>query len=151
MPRLKEMDNPLFEILLIEDDVDDAELTIHALKKHNVASRILHIDDGEKALDFLFRNGHKPSLILLDLKLPRVDGIQILRMLKSDPEKQNIPVVALISSKEGKGYLESFDLKADAYMIKPVDNKQFSAALSHIGITSVMDDPSSEKHRGDFN
>jgi two-component system, response regulator len=137
VPRLREMENRLFEILLIEDDVDDAELTIHALKKHTVANRIIHIDDGEKALDFLFRNGNKPSLILLDLKMPRVDGIQILRRLKSDPEKQDIPVVALISSKEGKKYLESFDLKADAYMIKPVDYKQFSAALSAIGISSI--------------
>ena len=136
------MDNRLFEILLIEDDADDAELTIHALKKYNVANPILHIDDGEKALDFLFKNGHKPSLILLDLKMPRVDGIQILRRLKSDPEMRDIPVVALISSKEGKNYLESFGLKADAYMIKPVDYKQFSAVLSHIGMDSVIADSS---------
>ena len=128
----------LFEILLIEDDADDAELTIHALKKHNLANPIVHIDDGEKALDFLFGSEQKPSLILLDLKMPRVDGIQILRRLKSDPEKQHIPVVVLISSKEGRNYLESFDLKADAYMIKPVDYKQFSAVISDIGIHSVI-------------
>ena len=142
---LEGMDNRLFEILLIEDDADDAELTIYALKKYNVATPILHIDDGEKALDFLFNNRHKPSLILLDLKMPRVDGIQILRKLKSDPEKQDIPVVALISSKEGKNYLESFDLKADAYIIKPVDFKQFNAVLSHIGMNSVVGDASGEK------
>lgn len=141
---LEGMDNRLFEILLIEDDADDAELTIHALKKYSVATPILHIDDGEKALDFLFKNGHKPSLILLDLKMPRVDGIQILRKLKGDPEKQDIPVVALISSKEGKSYLESFDLKADAYMIKPVDVKQFNAVLSHIGMDSVVGHTSGE-------
>lgn len=132
------MDNRVFEILLIEDDADDAELTIHALKKYHLANPILHIDDGEKALEHLFSSAQEPSLILLDLKMPRVDGIQILRKLKSDPEKRNIPVVALISSKEGKNYLESFDVKADAYMIKPVDYKQFCAAVAHIGIASVI-------------
>lgn len=131
------MDN-LFKILLIEDDSDDAELTIHALKKHNLVNPIIHIDDGEKALSFLFGPQPDPSLILLDLKMPRVDGIQILRKLKADPEKQNIPVVVLISSKEGKKYLESYDLKADAYMIKPVDYKQFSAAVADIGISSLI-------------
>lgn len=128
------MDNRLFNILLIEDDADDAELTIHALKKHNLATPILHIDDGEEALEYLFGPQQKPSLILLDLKMPRVDGIQILRKLKGDREKRHIPVVALISSREGKNYLESFDIKADAYMIKPVDHAQFSAALSQLGL-----------------
>lgn len=128
------MDNRLFNILLIEDDADDAELTIHALKKHNLVTPILHIDDGEEALEYLFGPQQKPSLILLDLKMPRVDGIQILRKLKGDREKQHIPVVALISSREGKNYLESFDIKADAYMIKPVDHAQFSAALSQLGL-----------------
>jgi two-component system, response regulator len=132
------MDNRVFKILLIEDDADDAELTIHALKKYHLANPIHHIDDGEKALEYLFGPDQQPSLILLDLKMPRVDGIQILRRLKDDPEKKNIPVVALISSKEGKSYLESFDLKADAYMIKPVDYKQFCAAVTDIGIASVI-------------
>jgi two-component system response regulator len=129
------MDNREFNILLIEDDADDAELTIHALKKHEWVNPILHIDDGEKALEFLFGDQKRPSLILLDLKMPRVDGIQILRRLKGDPDKQKIPVVALISSKEGKNYLESFNVKADAYMVKPVDCEQFSAVLSAIGIS----------------
>jgi len=132
------MDRQRFEILLIEDDADDAELTIHTLKKHHLVNPIHHIDDGEKALDFLFGPDKKPSLILLDLKMPRVDGIQILRKLKSDPDKQDIPVVALISSKEGKSYVESFNVKADAYMIKPVDYKQFWAAVSAIGLTSMI-------------
>ena len=139
------MTDYLFQILLIEDDADDAELTIHALKKHNLANPILHIDDGERALDFLFGSGERPSLILLDLKMPRVDGIQILRKLKNDPERRDIPVVALISSKEGRNYLESFDLKADGYMIKPVDYKQFSAAVADIGISSVIFSSSSDK------
>lgn len=129
------MNNRLFDILLIEDDADDAELTMLALKKFTEINPIIHIDDGERALEFLFEKQHRPSLILLDLKMPRVDGIQILRKLKGDPEKRDIPVVALISSREGKHYLESFDVKADAYMIKPVDSQQFSAVLSEMGIS----------------
>lgn len=132
------MDNRVFEILLVEDDADDAELTIYALKKSNLANPIVHIDDGEKALDFLFNQAREPMLILLDLKMPRVDGIQVLRRLKNDPVKRNIPVVALISSKDGKNYLESFDLKADGYMIKPVDYKKFCSVVSEMGIASLI-------------
>ena len=138
------MNNRIFEILLIEDDADDAELTIMALRKYHLVNPILHIDEGEKALEYLFDEQHRPSLILLDLKMPRVDGIQILRKLKADPEKKDIPVVALISSKEGRNYLESFNVKADAYMIKPVDNKQFSAVLSDMGIASMILSASSQ-------
>ena len=130
--------NNRFEILLIEDDADDAELTIHALKKHHLANPIVHIDDGEKALELLFSDRQMPTLILLDLKMPRVDGIEILRKLKSDPEKKSIPVVALISSKEGRNYVESFQLKADGYLIKPVDYKQFTEAVLRMGIGSVI-------------
>jgi two-component system, response regulator len=130
------MDNRVIEILLIEDDPDDAEMTVHALKKHNLVNNLLHLDEGEKALDFLYTEGNNaPRLILLDLKMPRVDGIQILRKLKGDPEKRHIPVIALVSSKEGKNYVESFHLKADAYMVKPVDFKKFFAAISDIGLT----------------
>ena len=132
------MHNPTFDILLIEDDYDDAELTIYALKKYNLANRILHIDDGEKALEFLYATPQVPTLILLDLKMPRVDGVQILRKLKSDPEKQHILVVALISSKDGIRYVESFDVKADGYLIKPVDFRKFSAAVADIGISSMI-------------
>jgi two-component system response regulator len=137
--------NRLSQILLIEDDADDAELTIYALRKHHLATPILHIDDGEKALEFLFSSAPMPSLILLDLKLPRVDGIQILRRLRDDPERHNIPVIALISSKEGRNYLESFSLSADAYMINPVDYKQFSEAVARIGIGSHIFDASSDE------
>ncbi|SRR5690606_18090432 len=122
------------KILLVEDDADDAELTILALREFADGDPIQHIDDGEKALEFLFGDAPMPSVVLLDLKMPRVDGIQILRKLKSDPEKRMIPVVALISSREGKRYVESFDLQADAYMIKPVDAGQFSAVLAEIGL-----------------
>ena len=132
------MENRLFQILLIEDDSEDAEITIQALKKNNLVNPIIHIDDGEKALDFLFGPQPDPSLVLLDLKMPKVDGIQILRSLRADPVKKHIPVIALISSKEGRNYLESFGVRADAYMIKPIDSRQFSAAIAHIGISSVI-------------
>lgn len=137
------MDNRVIEILLIEDDPDDAELTIHALKKYNLVNNLLHIDDGEKALDFLYgAEDIYPKLILLDLKMPRVDGIQILRKLKQDPDKQQIPVIVLVSSSEGKNYVESFQLKADAYMVKPVDFKKFFRAIADIGLTwTIVDSP----------
>lgn len=129
------MENRTHEILLIEDDAEDAELTILALKRENITNPIRHIDDGEKALDFL-AGDLRPALILLDLKMPKVDGIQILRKLKGDPARQDIPVVAMISSREGRHYVESFQVKADAYVIKPVDEKQFWAAVSLVGIRS---------------
>jgi two-component system response regulator len=137
------MENRVIEILLIEDDHDDAEMTVHALKKHNLVNNLLHIDEGEKALDFLYaEENDAPKLILLDLKMPRVDGIQILRKLKGDPAKRDIPVIALVSSKEGKNYVESFQLKADAYMVKPVDFKKFFTAISDIGLTwKIVDSP----------
>lgn len=141
------MENRVIEILLVEDDHDDAEMTVHALKKHNLVNNLLHIDEGEKALDFLYaEENDAPKLILLDLKMPRVDGIQILRKLKGDPAKRDIPVIALVSSKEGKNYVESFQLKADAYMVKPVDFKKFFTAISDIGLTWKIVDSSSVHH-----
>jgi two-component system, response regulator len=135
MPEDNLMENRVIEILLIEDDPDDAELTIHALKKHNLVNHLSHIDDGEKALHFLSEGGTEhPKLILLDLRMPKVDGITILKTLRADPDRKKIPVIALISSKEGKGYLESHQIKADAYIIKPLDFKKFLTAVSEIGL-----------------
>jgi two-component system, response regulator len=130
------MDTGVIEILLVEDDADDAELTIHALKKHNLVNNLCHIDDGEKALEYLYSSHHEmPRLILLDLRMPRVDGIQILKKIKSDPNKCDIPVVALISSKDGRQYVESHQVKADGYIIKPVDFKKFLNAMAEVGLT----------------
>jgi two-component system, response regulator len=130
------MDKGVIEILLIEDDPDDAELTIHALKKNNLVNTLYHIDDGETALDYLYRAGNEmPKLILLDLRMPRVDGIQILKKLKSDKNKRDIPVVAMISSRDGKQYVESHNVKADAYIVKPVDFKKFFGAIADLGLT----------------
>lgn len=137
------MDNSVVEILLIDDDRDDAELTIHALKKNNLVNNLLYLDEGEKALEFLYSSSSRmPRLIMLDLRMPKVDGIQILRKLKSDPSKQNIPVIVMLSSKEGKNYVESFKVKADAYLVKPVDFKKFFTAISDIGLTwKILDSP----------
>lgn len=131
------------EILLVEDDADDAELTIHTLKKHNLVNTLLHLDEGEKALDYLYSaDSTLPKLILLDLRMPKVDGIQILKTLKSDQEKKDIPVVVLVSSKEGKNYVESFALKADSYITKPVDFKKFFTAMAEIGLAwKIIDTP----------
>jgi two-component system response regulator len=129
------MGNGVIDILLIEDDPDDAELTIHALRKHRLAASLVHVDDGEKALEYLFSDSENlPRLILLDLRMPRVDGIQILRALKSDETRRSIPVVAMLSSRDGKSYVESFQLRADAYLVKPLDYKKFFAALTDLGM-----------------
>src|SRR5262245_1334263 len=120
------MDN--LEILLIEDNPYEAELTIRSLKKHNLANNLVHIDDGAEALDFIFAKGKyngtntvkQPKLILLDLKLPKVDGLEILRRLKADDRTKNIPVVVLTSSKEEKDVFETYKLGVNSYIVKPV-------------------------------
>ena len=128
-------------ILLIEDDHDDAELTIHALKKGELANFLIHIDDGAAAMKYLFdENNTRPGLILLDLRMPRVDGIQILRRLKSDFVKSTIPVVVLISSKSGQHYVESFNLKADGYLLKPIDCEEFVKTMRGLGLGITRSD-----------
>jgi two-component system response regulator len=123
------------EIILIEDNPDDAGLTIHALKKHNLANNLLHLQDGEEALTYLFSEEmtQTPKVILLDLKMPKVDGIEVLRQLKSDEEKKVIPVVVLTSSKEERDILESYKLGVNAYIVKPVDFDKFVKAIAEIG------------------
>ena len=140
------MDNSIVEILLIDDDRDDAELTIHTLKKNHIVNHLLYLDDGERALEFLYSNsGPAPRLILLDLRMPKVDGIQILRRLKADPERKIIPVIVLIASREGKNYVESQGVQADAYIVKPVDFKKFLSAISEIGLSwKILDSPVSQ-------
>jgi two-component system response regulator len=130
------MENSVIEILLIEDDQDDAEFTIHALRKNNLANNLRHIDNGEEALEFLYNSGNRtPKIILLDLRMPRIDGIQILKRLKNDPEKKSIPVIVMVSSLDGKSYVESFKVRADAYISKPLDFKKFFNAIAELGLT----------------
>ena len=123
------------EILLIEDNMDDAGLTIRALKKHNLANNLLHLQDGEEALNYLFseRLNAIPKVILLDLKMPKVDGIEVLRRLKADERKKIIPVVVLTSSKEERDIVDSYKLGVNAYIVKPVDFEKFVKAISEIG------------------
>lgn len=124
------------EILLVEDNPDDAGLAIHALKKYNLAKNLLHLRDGEEALNYLFSSEviSVPKVILLDLKMPKVDGIEVLRKLKEDDRRKVIPVVVLTSSKEERDVVESYKLGVNAYIVKPVDYEKFVKAIAEIGL-----------------
>ena len=124
------------EVLLIEDNPEDAELTIRVLKKHNLANNLVHLQDGEAALDFLFAKGSNniPRLVLLDLKMPKVDGIEVLRKIKNDEQKKLIPVVILTSSKEERDVIESYKLGVNAYVVKPVEFEKFAHVVATLGL-----------------
>ena len=135
------MSTPL-EILLVEDNPNDAELAIRALKKRNLANNLIHVEDGQAALDFLFGTGayegrdtsHLPKVVLLDLKLPKVGGIEVLRRLRAEPRTKLLPVVVLTSSREGRDVIETYELGANSFIVKPVDFENFSEAVSHLGM-----------------
>jgi len=130
------------EILLVEDCQEDVDLTLHALRRENLANRILIVRDGEEALDFLFCRGpfadrsfeKPPRLVLLDLKLPKVDGIEVLRQTKAHPRTRIIPVVILTSSKEERDLVRSYDLGANSYIQKPVDFDKFRDTVKQLGL-----------------
>ena len=136
------MENSDVEILLVEDNMDDAEMTTHALRKKNLANKVTHVVDGEEALDFLFGTGNfigrdvklKPKLILLDLKMPKVDGIQVLERVKSTNATKKIPVVILTSSKEDPDLSRCYELGANSYIVKPVEFESFINAVSELGL-----------------
>ncbi|HKO81819.1 MAG TPA: response regulator [Chitinophagaceae bacterium] len=140
------MENAEVEILLIEDNHDEAELTIRSLKKHHLTNKLLHIDDGEEALDCIFSKGSyagnknplQPKLILLDLKLPKIDGLEILRQIKLDEQTKSIPVVVLTSSREETDIIESYRLGVNSYIVKPVNFDSFSKAVSDLGLYWVV-------------
>jgi len=130
------------EILLVEDNPDDVELTLHSLRKENLANNIHVARDGEEALEFLFCNGafaersfdHPPRLVLLDLKLPKVDGMEVLKRLKADARTRTIPVVILTSSKEERDLVNGYGLGANSYIQKPVDFEQFRDTVKNVGL-----------------
>ena len=129
------------EILLVEDNTNDAELTMRALHKKKIANNVTHLKDGASALDFLFGKGEfenrnindRPKIILLDLKMPKVDGIEVLRRIKSDELTKNIPVVVLTSSRENPDIERAYSYGANSYIVKPVDFEGFTKAISELG------------------
>ena len=130
----------LVEILLVEDNPTDAELTLRALRRYNLSNNVVWVKDGAEALDFLncrgeyaTRKNGTPKLILLDLKLPKIDGIEVLRALKSDNKTKVIPVVMLTSSQEERDLVESYRLGVNSYIVKPVDFEKFLETVSQVG------------------
>ena len=130
------------EILLVEDNPNDLELALHSLKQHNLANHVQVARDGAEALDFIFGTGPHagrrlhdgPMVVLLDLKLPRVDGLEVLRRVKSDPHTRALPVVVLTSSREERDVVESYQLGVNSYIVKPVDFLQFTEATRTLGM-----------------
>jgi len=130
------------EVLLVEDNPTDAELTIRALKGRNLANSLVWVKDGVEALDFLFARGnyekrgieHYPHVILLDLKLPKLNGIEVLREIKNNEKTRHIPVVALTSSKEQSDLKECYDLGVNSYVAKPVEFDEFSKTVTDLGL-----------------
>ena len=129
------------EILLVEDNPRDAELMIRALKKRNLANRLFHVTDGVEAIDFLLHKGKfsdrintiSPRIIFLDLKLPKIDGLQVLKEIRSNYSTRTIPVVIVTSSKEDPDILKAYELGASSYVVKPVDFESFSEVMSNLG------------------
>lgn len=136
------MNNNDAEILLVEDNMDDAALTIRALKKVNLANKLVHLEDGQQALDFLFSKGEfenreltrQPKVILLDIKMPKVDGIEVLRQIKTNEATRMIPVVIMTSSNEEQDMIASYNLGVNSYVVKPVHFESFAKAVSELGL-----------------
>ena len=130
------------EVLLVEDSPHDAELTLRALKKNNLANKLFHVKDGAEAIEFLFSQGafkdrkidRTPKIVLLDLKLPKVDGIEVLRRIKTDARTKLIPVVVMTSSREDRDLNDCYQLGANGYVVKPVEFEDFARAVSQLGL-----------------
>jgi CheY-like chemotaxis protein len=145
----------LRSLLLVEDNPNDVELTLSALKEANLANEVVVANDGEQALDFLFRRGRhagrktgQPGFILLDLKMPKIDGHEVLKQIRTDPELRLIPVVILTSSREEKDLYQSYDNGANSYVVKPVDFDEFITAISKLGVFwALLNEPPPGKNR----
>src|SRR5919198_1922269 len=139
----------LGRILIVEDDPKDVELTLTALEEYNLANEVVVTRDGEEALDYLYcrgnfqtRTGENPAVLLLDLKLPKVDGLEVLQQIKSDEKLRMIPVVVLTSSREEKDLVASYQLGVNAYVVKPVDFHEFVNAIKELGVFwAVINEP----------
>jgi CheY-like chemotaxis protein len=130
------------DILLAEDNPNDALLTIRSLKQHNLANAIVHVTDGQAAIDYLFAKGvyserdplDLPKVVLLDLKLPKLNGLEVLSLIRDDPRTKILPVVVLTSSQEESDLIESYQIGANSYIVKPVEFEKFSAAIYQVGL-----------------
>jgi len=136
------MDTTAIDILLVEDNASDAELTLRVLKKHHVVNKFQLVTDGEEALDFFFGTGKfstrdislLPRLVILDINLPKVDGLEVLRKIKADERTKSIPVVMLTSSKEQSDIIAGYKLGANSFIVKPVDFKKFMETVEELGL-----------------
>lgn len=136
------MIHSLVEILLVEDNPNDAELTIRALNKHNLGNNLVHVNDGAEALDFIFARGeysgnkieNTPKVILLDIKMPKVDGLEVLKQIKSDDRTKKIPIVMMTSSKEEQDVIKSYSYGVNSYVVKPVEFEEFAKAVADLGL-----------------
>jgi two-component system response regulator len=139
-------DSKEFEILLVEDNPNDVELTLRSLSKHNLTNKIHVVKDGAEALDYIFctgafagrSSGNKPSIILLNLHLPKVDGLEVLRRIRVDERTKTIPVIVLTSSTEERDIVESYELDVNGYIIKPIEFNKFLHTVSEIGIYPTL-------------
>ncbi|ATC65507.1 two-component system response regulator [Nibricoccus aquaticus] len=134
------MNNPTKKILLAEDSPQDAEMTLEALADYHLSNNVVLVGDGEEALDYLFARGKyagrtdgNPLLVLLDLKMPKVDGLEVLRIIKSDPNLRTLPVVMLTASREEQDVVRSYQLGVNAYVVKPVGFQKFVEAVKQVG------------------
>jgi two-component system response regulator len=136
------MNSNSVEILLVEDNISDAELTIRELKKHNMANNLVHVKNGEEAMDFIFATGkyagerdikYSPKIVLLDIQMPKVNGIEVLERIKKNPQTKSVPVVILTSSKEHPDIKRCYDLGANGYIVKPVNFEAFAEAIKNLG------------------
>jgi CheY-like chemotaxis protein len=149
---------PLKRIMLVEDNLKDVDLTLAALAEHHLANEVVTARDGAEALDYLCRRGAHagrddtlPAVVLLDIKMPKLDGIEVLRRMKSDPGLKRVPVVMLTSSKEEPDLAACYDLGVNAYVVKPVDFTQFVDAVKQVGaFWAVLNEPPPENSRQPF-